>query len=367
MIDADRQGPFATADLLERLYAMTAPRDVLVWAKGLDGWRPAAEVPELASELPPPSPRPTASPVSPPTPTRPLESMPPRGPVLLPKELLRSLATSGKNIAYPDGTLVVRVAEPAGWRLTELKLWIVGTPSNRSVSARPAPRTANPRSQADVSFSARLDHQWSNNWVSWRLMQAFGVPYAPSGAPVQAQVVEQYSKSNDTTSCPPANVSSTRGQSEALPQTAPPVIRADDQPHSSNPLVLYGRCFRFWTGGLSRREYTNVVLSAVGVALAGAILLTIVFAGRGTTPRQVGLFTRDVLSLAWLVCALPPILGGTIKRLRDASKSVWYMLVFLIPCGGLILVLFLMTEHGRRDELHSFYAGRIGRGGPTRA
>lgn len=153
---------------------------------------------------------------------------------------------------------------------------------------------------------------------------------------------------------PPRDAGSTTAPGQAAeravspsPGSASTDIRED--PHSSNPFVLYGRCFRFWQGGVSRTEYTTVVISAVLAAFLGAVLLAVVSAVGGATPDQVASITGDAIGVLWVVLALPPILGGTSKRLRDAGLSAWYLLVFLIPCGGLILILFLMGKTGARD------------------
>jgi uncharacterized membrane protein YhaH (DUF805 family) len=137
----------------------------------------------------------------------------------------------------------------------------------------------------------------------------------------------------------------------SVPTSQPMVPRVSQltPPRSSNPFVLYGRCFGFWTGSLSRKEYTIVIVSALVAAFGGGIVVSMFFATSRATSAQVEAFTRDAISLLWFVCGVPPILGGTIKRLRDVRKTAWYMLVFLIPCGGLVMILFLMAERGTRD------------------
>jgi uncharacterized membrane protein YhaH (DUF805 family) len=102
----------------------------------------------------------------------------------------------------------------------------------------------------------------------------------------------------------------------------------------------------FWHGVLSRREYTIIILSCAGAALLVWILLGLPLAGLmavgGATPQQAAAAAAVVLRTAVLLLMLPPVIGATMKRLRSVGKPLAYMLVFLIPCGGPLLVLALM-------------------------
>ncbi len=70
-----QKGPFPRKVLIDRLAALAANSDVHVWNDTLDGWRPPAEVPQIARELqarhrpdpsPPAPPNPRLRPVPPP-------------------------------------------------------------------------------------------------------------------------------------------------------------------------------------------------------------------------------------------------------------------------------------------------------------
>jgi len=115
---------------------------------------------------------------------------------------------------------------------------------------------------------------------------------------------------------------------------------------------LWGRCFIFWTGSLSRKEYTILVVTAGLLTFGTGIAFAVLHAVRGATVGEMRVVTRDMdelMRLLWTVCGIPPVFGGTVKRLRDVGKTAWYMLAFLLPCAGFAMMVYLMFERGARD------------------
>ena len=57
------RGPVSLGELVTALAKMPEPRKTLVWRHGFPDWKPAAQVPEVSEELPPPlMPKPAAAP-----------------------------------------------------------------------------------------------------------------------------------------------------------------------------------------------------------------------------------------------------------------------------------------------------------------
>ena len=93
-------------------------------------------------------------------------------------------------------------------------------------------------------------------------------------------------------------------------------------------------CFQ---GRASRSEYwwyalfmflINVFFGLVGFCLS---------------QQMVAEFNTDYVNIAMLIFLLPS-LGVGIRRLHDIDKSGWWMLVFLIPVIGLIMLVWMVKK-----------------------
>ena len=57
-VDGQTQGPFSTQQLSQGLSSGQISSSTLVWTNGMDGWKAASELPQLAGSTPPPPPPP---------------------------------------------------------------------------------------------------------------------------------------------------------------------------------------------------------------------------------------------------------------------------------------------------------------------
>ena len=86
-----------------------------------------------------------------------------------------------------------------------------------------------------------------------------------------------------------------------------------------------------YKGVLSRGEFAKIVIPAM---IINAILNVISkYNNDKSLVVALVLISFGLLSIIILAC---------IKRLRDIKKSPWWTLVFLIPLGGFILILYLL-------------------------
>jgi uncharacterized membrane protein YhaH (DUF805 family) len=67
------------------------------------------------------------------------------------------------------------------------------------------------------------------------------------------------------------------------------------------------------------------------------------------------LYLSEALSSIFLIAVLLPLLAVGARRLRDAGKSVWWLLIGLAPVGGLVILIWFWslpgTEKSPVDEL----------------
>jgi uncharacterized membrane protein YhaH (DUF805 family) len=94
-----------------------------------------------------------------------------------------------------------------------------------------------------------------------------------------------------------------------------------------------------FTGRATRSEFWWFVLFYVLVLAAADIVDSVI----GTNFGRFGL----VRALAGLALLLPIIAAGA-RRLHDTSRSGWWLLFWLVPCIGelVVVVLWVLDSHG---------------------
>lgn len=101
------------------------------------------------------------------------------------------------------------------------------------------------------------------------------------------------------------------------------------------------------TGRARRAEYwwfyLATFLAVAAVVIVGAILVAIVGAVSDTAGGVVSvLFT--VVYVAVALGVVVPTLAVGARRLHDTDKSGWWLLIGLVPFGGIVLVVFWVLE-----------------------
>jgi uncharacterized membrane protein YhaH (DUF805 family) len=93
-------------------------------------------------------------------------------------------------------------------------------------------------------------------------------------------------------------------------------------------------------GGRARRsEYWYFVLFSCLIAFALAAAGFAIAAGTGGPPTLARYFV-DLFS----VLILLPSLGVSVRRLHDVGMSGWWLLLNLVPLGGLVLIYFYCQD-----------------------
>ena len=92
-----------------------------------------------------------------------------------------------------------------------------------------------------------------------------------------------------------------------------------------------------FSGRSRRKEYWIFMLISILISVALGYVDGIL----GTT-AILGLGTPGLLGGLYSLAVLLPGLGVTVRRLHDAGKSAWWLLIGLIPLiGAIILIVFL--------------------------
>lgn len=95
-------------------------------------------------------------------------------------------------------------------------------------------------------------------------------------------------------------------------------------------LVVLERYAKF-DGRAGRGEFWWFALANVIVAIALAILIAI-----------TNFFV--ILYIGYVIAVIIPSIAVAIRRLHDTDKSGWWLLIGLIPFGGIVLLVFYILE-----------------------
>ncbi len=110
----------------------------------------------------------------------------------------------------------------------------------------------------------------------------------------------------------------------------------------------FKNCFKF-TGRASRSEYWFFYLFFV-LSLMAVLMVSMLLGGllRGAAPESTANDTgaaimASVFAIAMLLYFLAmffPILSLIVRRLHDSDKSAWFILLYFVPFGGIVMFVF---------------------------
>lgn len=117
--------------------------------------------------------------------------------------------------------------------------------------------------------------------------------------------------------------------------------------------------FATFDGRATRSEFWWFYLFVAVVAIVGYVPLFILTAigassDNGAVSSFVGLLTI-LLWIAWFVVIIAlyiPFLAAGCRRLHDRGQSGWLQLLLLVPCGGIVLLVFWILEGTPGDNAY---------------
>lgn len=117
--------------------------------------------------------------------------------------------------------------------------------------------------------------------------------------------------------------------------------------------------FATFDGRATRSEFWWFYLFVVLVSAVGYVpilLLTILgSAGSDGTVNSVLAFLTVILGILWFVIIIAlyiPFLAAGCRRLHDRGQSGWLQLLLLVPCGGIVLLVFWVMEGTPGDNAY---------------
>jgi len=103
------------------------------------------------------------------------------------------------------------------------------------------------------------------------------------------------------------------------------------------------RKYAVFSGRARRTEYwmfqlVNIVIGVIGTL---CVALTLPTMSRGRNPLA-GLIL--VICLVYVLVAIVPSLAVSVRRLHDINFSGWWLLISLVPMGGLAILVFHLLD-----------------------
>ncbi len=97
--------------------------------------------------------------------------------------------------------------------------------------------------------------------------------------------------------------------------------------------------------GRSRRSefwflYLGFVLAVFALGFMGSMLVSVA--------EEVGGYIFAIMFAGLFLGFIVPFLACAVRRLHDTGKSGWFLLLYFVPFGGLILLIFycIDSDHG---------------------
>lgn len=118
--------------------------------------------------------------------------------------------------------------------------------------------------------------------------------------------------------------------------------------------------FATFDGRATRSEFWWFYLFVALVGLVGYVPILILTAiGAASSDNGVisGLFTilLVIFWIVWLIVVIAlyiPFLAVGCRRLHDRGQSGWLQLLLLVPCGGIVLLIFWVLEGTPGDNAY---------------
>jgi len=103
------------------------------------------------------------------------------------------------------------------------------------------------------------------------------------------------------------------------------------------------RKYAVFSGRARRKEYWmfQLVNAVIGLFAGVCAAFTIPTMARGTNSFAILFF---VLLLGYLLVTIIPALAVSVRRLHDINFSGWWLLIGLVPMGGLVILVFHVLD-----------------------
>jgi uncharacterized membrane protein YhaH (DUF805 family) len=97
-----------------------------------------------------------------------------------------------------------------------------------------------------------------------------------------------------------------------------------------------------FSGRSRRKEYWLFVLFNILVVIS--LLIVSGFLGMLSDDKDVGVGSVVLLLVVYSLATIVPSFAVQIRRLHDQDKSGWFVLLGLVPFGGIVLLIFMLIE-----------------------
>jgi uncharacterized membrane protein YhaH (DUF805 family) len=104
------------------------------------------------------------------------------------------------------------------------------------------------------------------------------------------------------------------------------------------------RHYADFSGRARRKEYWMFVLFNFIFLFVWTFVAAFAFALAGSMEDNDVTHIANIIYLSYMTCMLLPGMAVSVRRLHDLGKSGWWLLIMLIPFGGIWLFILMVTE-----------------------
>lgn len=119
------------------------------------------------------------------------------------------------------------------------------------------------------------------------------------------------------------------------------------EPHTLNWFVLFRRCLSP-SGRFSRSQFAVAYIGSLAVFWGLAVTLVFGLQASGLS-EDTSSTVAGLVILVLLPAVVITAIGGSIRRWHDLGHSGWMVLLNLIPCVGMLAILYLLFAPGKPD------------------
>ena len=102
--------------------------------------------------------------------------------------------------------------------------------------------------------------------------------------------------------------------------------------------------YAVFSGRARRTEYWMFQLVNFFIALAFILILVPLFPSQSDSEKAIGLAVWVVLFCAYILATMIPGVAVSVRRLHDVDLSGWWLLLSLVPLGGLAIFVFHVLD-----------------------
>jgi uncharacterized membrane protein YhaH (DUF805 family) len=120
--------------------------------------------------------------------------------------------------------------------------------------------------------------------------------------------------------------------------------------------------FATFSGRAGRKEYWTFFLGSFAIIMTLVVIESFAIAFFGIDADPSG---KSILATAYKWLVMLPLMAVTVRRLHDVGESGWWLLLYLVPLVGGLVMLAMLLGGSQDDNKYGAAPGDIVRRGES--